>query len=78
MSNLFDVSFFTHVIVGVPCNSPVDGVNTAPVDTTVTYMHPNTYTYLCANGYENNGDVTSTCQADSTWSLAAPNCTGII
>ena len=63
-------------VTGVPCNNPADGVNTSPVDTTVTYMYPNTYTYLCANGFEYNGYVISTCQADGTWSLTAPNCTG--
>ena len=60
----------------MPCPSPEDGNNTIAVDTSIEYVFEDIYTYECNDGYEYNGEVNSTCQSNSTWSLSPPQCTG--
>ena len=61
--------------LAAPCGSPTNGEETVAVDTSISYVFGDTYTYVCNNGYEYSGEVESTCQSDGTWSLSPPTCT---
>jgi sushi, von Willebrand factor type A, EGF and pentraxin domain-containing protein 1 len=52
-----------------PLTAPSNGTVTALVTT-----YGATATYACGTGYAANGPLTRTCQADGTWSGAAPAC----
>ena len=72
------VPCFVYCLLAVPCGSPQDGMQTVPVDTSVLYVFGDNYTYECIDGYENSGELMSTCQSDRNWSLSPPACTGKI
>ncbi|XP_035679036.1 IgGFc-binding protein-like [Branchiostoma floridae] len=60
----------------IPCpllTAPTDGA----LSPTGPYEYPNQVTFTCNPGYVLNGDATTTCQADGTWSNAVPTCTPV-
>ena len=64
---------FAHT--AVDCNTPLSITNGSPgTPTTTTFT--GTVTYTCNDGYALFGIVTSTCQANATWSRS-PECRGI-
>ena len=72
----FNYVFVFCILLAVPCDSPQDGVETVSVNTSISYVFGENYTYECIDGYEYSGELVSTCQSDGNWSLPAPTCTG--
>ena len=62
--------------LAIPCNIPTNGAQTVDVDTSISYVFGDNYTYVCNEGYEHSGELVSTCQSDGNWSLSPPTCTG--
>ena len=62
--------------LAVNCGS-LDAPFNGAVDTSSGTTFMMTATYTCNTGYTMVGAVTRTCQANATWSLSAPTCTGM-
>ncbi|KAL5011927.1 hypothetical protein ScPMuIL_010478 [Solemya velum] len=64
-------------ICAVSCGVPPDESNMNK-DATTSVSYPNTVTYVCADGYENNGESgVRTCQSTGTWGPLALACTAV-
>ena len=53
------------------CGVPSYGTNTQLVPQ-VSLSYQDTYNYSCLTGYETNGDITTECLANGSWSLSNP------
>ena len=61
------------------CQPLPGGSNTIAVDNSIEYAIGSTFTYQCHYGYYYDGEKTTTCGIDGTWSLTPlPACTGEI
>lgn len=60
--------------VPVPCSPDLTAPANGTVDRTAG-VYGDVATYACGTGYTLSGALTRTCQADGTWSGAAPTCT---
>ena len=58
------------------CPPPANGINTEEVAGSAQYVYDDEYEYVCRVGYTGSDNMVSTCQADGTWSLSPPTCTG--
>ena len=70
---IFKKKNIVFIILVISCGIPPEGDNTAAVPQN-SLVYEQSYTYSCLTGYETSDSLTTQCQADGSWSLAAPTC----